>query len=32
MYDVVGMTRAEMVFDKNKLLSIYDETIGKKPM
>lgn len=32
VYDIVGMSRAEMVFDKNKLLSIYDDTIGKKPM
>ena len=31
-YDVVGLTREEMVFDKEKLLSIYDVTIDKKPM
>ncbi len=31
-YDVVGMTRAEMIFDKQKLLSVYDQTIAKKPM
>ncbi len=31
-YDVVGLTRAEMVFDKEKLLSVYDVTIDKKPM
>ena len=31
-YDMVGMTRAEMIFDKEKLLSIYDQTVGKKPM
>ena len=31
-YDVVGMSRAEMVFDKQKLLSVYDQTIAKKPM
>ena len=32
LYDVVGMTRQEMIFDKEKLLSIYDATIDKKPM
>jgi NADH-quinone oxidoreductase subunit I len=31
-YDVVGRSRAEMVFDKEKLLNVYDVTIGKKPM
>jgi NADH-quinone oxidoreductase subunit I len=31
-YDVVGLTRQEMVFDKNKLLNVYDVTISKKPM
>jgi NADH-quinone oxidoreductase subunit I len=31
-YDVVGLTRAEMVFDKQKLLSVFDQTIGKKAM
>lgn len=31
-YDVVGLTRAEMVFDKEKLLEVYDVTIGRKPM
>ena len=31
-YDVVGLTRQEMVFDKEKLLSVYDATIEKKPM
>jgi NADH-quinone oxidoreductase subunit I len=31
-YDIVGMTRQEMIFDKEKLLSIYDLTIEKKPM
>jgi NADH-quinone oxidoreductase subunit I len=31
-YDIVGMTRAEMVFDKEKLLQVFDQTIGKKPM
>lgn len=31
-YDVVGLTRQEMVFDKEKLLHVYDVTISKKPM
>ena len=31
-YDVVGHSRQEMVFDKEKLLHVYDVTIEKKPM
>jgi NADH-quinone oxidoreductase subunit I len=31
-YDFVGHTRQQMIFDKSKLLSIYDVTIDKKPM
>jgi len=31
-YDVVGLSRQEMVFDKEKLLTVYDVTINKKPM
>lgn len=31
-YDVVGLSRQEMVFDKSKLLQVYDVTISKKPM
>ena len=31
-YDVVGLTRQEMVFDKEKLLNVYDVTISRKPM
>ncbi len=31
-YDIVGLSRQEMVFDKNKLLEIYDVTIDRKPM
>ena len=31
-YDFVGRTRAEMIFDKEKLLHVYDMTIEKKPM
>ncbi len=28
IYDISGLTRQEMLFDKEKLLSIYDETAG----
>ena len=31
-YDIVGLTRQEMVFDKSKLLRIYDETAKSEPM
>lgn len=31
-YDIVGRTRQEMIFDKEKLLHVYDVTISKKPM
>lgn len=31
-YDIVGKSRQEMIFDKNKLLHMYDVTIGRKPM
>ncbi len=31
-YDIVGLTRSEMIFDKEKLLTIYDRTVSKKPM
>ena len=31
-YDMVGLTRQEMIFDKEKLLTLYDKTIAKKPM
>jgi len=31
-YAVVGTTRDELIFDKNKLLSMYDATIERKPM
>jgi NADH-quinone oxidoreductase subunit I len=30
-YDVVGFTRAEMIFDKEKLLQVYEETKHVKP-
>ena len=32
VYDVVGLTRQEMIFDKSKLLRIYDETVKNEPM
>ncbi len=31
-YDIVGMSRQEMIFDKEKLLAVYDQTIDQKPM
>jgi len=31
-YDIVGMTRNEMIFDKEKLLAVYDQTVERKPM
>ena len=31
-YDIVGLSREEMIFDKEKLLNVYDVTISKKPM
>jgi NADH-quinone oxidoreductase subunit I len=31
-YDMVGLTREEMIFDKEKLLGVYDRTVDKKPM
>jgi NADH-quinone oxidoreductase subunit I len=31
-YDIVGQSRQQMVFDKEKLLHVYDVTIDKKPM
>ena len=32
IYDLVGLTRQEMIFDKEKLLAVYDQTIASKPM
>ena len=32
VYDIVGLTRQEMIFDKEKLLAVYDQTIDEKPM
>jgi NADH-quinone oxidoreductase subunit I len=31
-YDVVGLSRQEMIFDKQKLLAVYDQTVAAKPM
>lgn len=31
-YAIVGTSRPEMIFDKTKLLEVFDETIGDKPM
>ena len=31
-YELTGLTRSEMIFDKTKLLEIYDKTIDEKPM
>lgn len=31
-YDIVGLTRQEMIFDKAKLLRVYDETVRNEPM
>jgi len=32
VYDLVGLTRQEMIFDKEKLLAVYDQTVKDKPM
>jgi NADH-quinone oxidoreductase subunit I len=32
VYDIVGLTRQEMIFDKSKLLRVYDETVKNEPM
>ncbi len=31
-YEIIGTTRSEMIFDKEKLLEVYDLTINDKPM
>ncbi len=31
-YELTGLSRAEMIFDKTKLLEIFDKTIEDKPM
>lgn len=30
--DLVGQTRQEMIYDKEKLLEVYDQTVEKEPM
>jgi NADH-quinone oxidoreductase subunit I len=32
IYDLIAHSRKEMIFDKEKLLSIYDQTVEKEPM
>jgi NADH-quinone oxidoreductase subunit I len=32
IYDIVGLSRQQMIFDKEKLLAVYDQTIKEKPM
>ena len=32
IYDIVGLTRQELIFDKAKLLEIYDRTVEAEPM
>ena len=32
VYDIVGLTRQEMIFDKSKLLRVYDETVKTEPI
>jgi NADH-quinone oxidoreductase subunit I len=32
VYDLVGLTRQEMIFDKAKLLNVYDQTVKSEPM
>jgi hypothetical protein len=29
---VTGLSRNELIFDKTKLLQVFDETIAEKPM
>jgi NADH-quinone oxidoreductase subunit I len=32
IYDMVGLTRQEMIFDKQKLLQVYDQTVKTEPI
>ena len=32
VYDIVGLTRQEMIFDKQKLLQVYDQTVKSEPI
>ncbi len=31
-YEITGLSRQELIFDKAKLLQVFDETVGEKPM
>jgi NADH-quinone oxidoreductase subunit I len=31
-YEITGLSRNEMIFDKSKLLEVFDQTIDEKPM
>jgi len=31
-YEITGLSRQELIFDKSKLLQVYDQTIAEKPM
>ena len=31
-YEITGMSRQELIFDKTKLLEVYDQTVDEKPM
>ena len=32
LYDLTGLSREQMIFDKAKLLSVFDLTVGAEPM
>jgi NADH-quinone oxidoreductase subunit I len=32
VYNIIGLSRQEMIFDKEKLLAVYDQTVQDKPM
>ena len=32
LYNLTGRTRSEMIFDKEQLLSVFDQTVGDEPM
>jgi hypothetical protein len=32
VYDITGLSRQELIFDKAKLLEMYDRTVADKPM
>ncbi len=31
-YEITGLSRQEMIFDREKLLEVYDQTIDEKPV